>query len=194
MKMMSKAELRSEARRRRQTFLHRRGSALFPLESAGLAHFHQLVSPGACIAGYVAMGSEADPALLLQGLHDQGYPLALPWIGADGLTMVFRRWTPDAPLELAAHRFSQPLASAPQCTPDILLLPLLAFDRAGTRLGQGAGHYDRALAQLSDALRIGIAWSVQEFAELPADPWDMPLDAILTEAEWILPANSRIRP
>lgn len=189
---MSKAQLRHDARTRRQAFLQSRESALFPLEAVSVQHFQQILSPGACVAAYRAMGSEADPAPLLDALHAQGHPIALPWIGADGLTMIFRRWTPGAPLELADRRFSQPMASAPECTPDVILMPLVGFDRAGNRLGQGAGHYDRALARLPAALRIGLGWSVQEIESVPADAWDMPLDAMLTEAEWILPPTSRI--
>jgi 5-formyltetrahydrofolate cyclo-ligase len=189
---MTKADLRRAARTQRQAFLKSRGSALFALADDGAARLQQLLPAGACVAGYLAMGSEADPSALLQSLHDAGYSLSLPWIGADGITMVFRAWTPDAPVELAAARFSQPMAHAAEQTPDVILMPLLGYDRTGNRLGQGAGHYDRALARLPDALRIGLGWSIQEFEALPADPWDMPLDAIATEAEWILPATSRI--
>ncbi len=105
--------------------------------------------------------------------------------------MLFRSWSDAAPLDMAADKFLQPLSTADQVAPDIILMPLLGFDRQGSRVGQGAGYYDRALAQQSDPLRIAIAWSVQEFESLPADPWDMPLDAILTEAEWIIPETSR---
>ena len=190
---MTKADLRKQARATRRSFAQARGTALFPTDCASFAALHALLPPGQNIAGYVAMGHEADPAALVQNMHSNGQFLCLPWIGEDGETMTFRAWAPGDPLELADHGFSQPLASAPASTPDYVILPLLGFDRAGNRLGQGAGHYDRALAQLPHALRIGLGWSVQECASLPADPWDMPLDAILTEAEWIIPHNSRIK-
>ena len=75
-----------------------------------------------------------------------------------------------------------------ELTPDIVLTPLVGFDRRGTRLGQGAGHYDRAFAAHPAAWRVGIAWSVQEVDALPADAWDVPLHAIATEREWIVVA------
>lgn len=72
-------------------------------------------------------------------------------------------------------------------TPDIVLVPLIAVDRAGTRLGQGGGHYDRTLAALRAAgpvLAVGVAWDVQVVAALPAEPWDEPLDALATPSGW----------
>ena len=66
-----------------------------------------------------------------------------------------------------------------------MLVPLVAFDVQLMRLGQGAGHYDRALSVLGDSTAVGIAWSVQQTDNLPLDPWDMPLDAVLTERSWI---------
>ncbi|MGB5076388.1 MAG: 5-formyltetrahydrofolate cyclo-ligase, partial [Sphingorhabdus sp.] len=79
----------------------------------------------------------------------------------------------------------QPPAHSQACTPDIVLVPLVAFDSRLVRLGQGAGHYDRALSLLDTAFSIGIAWSVQHAPSLIADPWDIPMDAILTERSWI---------
>ncbi len=189
---MTKADLRKQARAKRRDFARTRGTALFPPDAASLRPLTDLLSPSLCLAGYVAMGSEADPAGVLAQWHQCHQPLALPWIGPDAGPMLFRQWLPGDPLEMAAAGFAQPLIAAPLARPDVLLIPLLGFDRAGNRLGQGAGYYDRALAQMPHALRIGLGWSVQEFAELPADPWDMPLDAILTEAEWITPPSSRI--
>lgn len=189
---MTKADLRKVARMRRRDFVTSQLSAAFPITGKGVATLRQIAARPTCIAGYRAMHSEADPADLLDHLAQQGHVLALPWIGRGAEGMLFRRWAPGAPLELSADHFEQPLAQANVCVPKIVLLPLLGFDRAGNRLGQGAGHYDRALALLPDALRIGLAWSVQEFDALPADPWDMPLDAILTEAEWIKTPYFRI--
>ena len=76
-------------------------------------------------------------------------------------------------------------ATVEATAPDVILLPLIGFDRALNRLGQGAGYYDRACAALPDARRIGLAWNVQEWPALPADPWDVPLDAVATQREWI---------
>ena len=70
-------------------------------------------------------------------------------------------------------------------TPDVIVAPLIAFDRAMNRLGQGGGYYDRAFARFPDALRIGLAWSAQEIDMIPADPWDLPLHMVMTEVELI---------
>ena len=191
MTAMTKTELRRLARTRRKQFVADRGSALFPTHAPHMAELLALLSPQMCVAGYCAMASEADISQLLTDLEGRGSALALPWISAQGQDMLFRSWSDAAPLDMAADKFLQPLSTADQVAPDIILIPLLGFDRQGSRVGQGAGYYDRALAQQSEPLRIGIAWSVQEFESLPADPWDMPLDAILTEAEWIIPETSR---
>lgn len=191
MTAMTKTELRRLARARRKQFVADRGSALFPTHAQPIAELFARLSPQICLAGYRAMPNEADISALLTQIEGQGAALALPWIGAQGQDMLFRRWSQGAALDMAADKFLQPLSTAEQLVPDIILMPLLGFDRKGTRLGQGAGYYDRALASQSAPLRIGVAWSVQEFENLPADPWDMPLDAILTEAEWIIPATSR---
>jgi len=95
-------------------------------------------------------------------------------------------------MEQADFGFLQPLPSAEICNPDLILTPLVGFDRSLNRLGQGAGYYDRAFAALPDSLRIGIAWSIQECDGLVPDSWDMPLDAVLTEKEWITAPHSRI--
>ena len=188
---MTKDDLRKLARQTRRNFVAERGSSRFPLDSMGVASLLALLPESACVAGYVAMKNEADPAELLQYLSDRGAALALPWIGGDKNRMIFRQWTPGTPLSLAAAQFQQPAASAPEAEPTVILMPLVGFDRSGNRLGQGAGYYDRALAEKPETLRIGIAWSVQECASLPADPWDMPLDAVITEKEWRLFPNSR---
>lgn len=138
------------------------------------------------VAGYVAIGSEADPARLLAQAAEQGCTLALPYVERRSVPMRFLRWAPGAPLVRGQMGLLQPdLATAEEVAPDLFLAPLVAFDRRLHRLGQGAGYYDRAFARFPDALRIGIAWSAQEATEVPDDPWDEPLHAVLTEREWI---------
>lgn len=195
MTALSKTDLRKAVRQRRKAFVESRTSSLFPADAPSAAPLLALVRSGACLAGYVAMQSEADPAALLdRAVAEKGVSLALPWIGAASEEMLFRSWRSGDPLEMSPAKFAQPMQTAAALVPDVILLPLVGFDRAGNRLGQGAGHYDRALVSRQKALRIAIAWSVQECDALPVDPWDMPLDAILTEAEWILPPTSRIGP
>ena len=79
----------------------------------------------------------------------------------------------------------QPPPDNEMVSPDVILMPLLAFDAAGNRLGQGGGHYDRALAALPGAIRIGVAWSVQQIDAVPADSWDIPMHAVVTEKGWM---------
>ncbi len=96
------------------------------------------------------------------------------------------------PLEISPLGFTQLPASLPRVSPDVIITPLLAFDAALGRLGQGAGHYDRAFAEFPNALRIGIAWSIQQVEALPLDPWDMPLDAVVTEKAYFTAPHSRL--
>jgi 5-formyltetrahydrofolate cyclo-ligase len=146
-----------------------------------LAH----VPAGAGVALYRAFGDEIDPAPLGALLAERGHTLALPHVAADRTTMRFLAWHPDHPLFTGAFGLSQPHEEAQKIAPTIILTPLVGFDRQGGRIGQGAGFYDRAFAALPGAVRIGLAWSVQEVAHLPLDPWDVPLHAVATELEWI---------
>ena len=99
--------------------------------------------------------------------------------------MRFLAWATGDDLVPGPFGLFQPHHEAPDLAPDIILTPLLAFDSKLDRLGQGAGYYDRAFAQFPHALRIGVAWNVQCVDALPVDPWDMPLDAVITESGWI---------
>ncbi len=102
--------------------------------------------------------------------------------------MRFLVWRPGEPLEAGPAGLLQPAADGEMVEPDVMLLPLIGFDRGLHRLGQGAGYYDRACAGLPDARRIGLGWNVQEWAALPCDPWDVPLHAVATQREWIEPS------
>lgn len=144
------------------------------------------------VAGYVKTGSEVDAGPLLDIAAKAGKSIALPWLADRSASLVFRKWAPGQPLETAPFGFQQPSADSPLCVPDLILTPLVGFDRALNRLGQGAGHYDRIFAEMPSSLRVGIAWSVQECENLSVEPWDVPLDAILTEKEWITGPQSRI--
>lgn len=149
------------------------------------AAFVERLRPGLIVASYRPLGSEADPAPLADAARAAGCTLALPHVTTRAAPLRFLSWDPAQPLERGAFGLLQPAADAPEVSPDIILTPLVGFDDAGNRLGQGAGHYDRAFAAHPDAWRVGIAWSVQRVAALPADPWDMPLHAIATESDWI---------
>lgn len=143
------------------------------------------IPPAATVALYLAIQTELDPDPLAEMLAARGQALVLPAL-YDATAMDFRRWSPGEPLERGPFRLRQPLASADLITPDLIVMPMVGFDRHGGRIGQGKSHYDRALVRYPGAHRIGFAWSVQEVpGHLPHDPWDMPLHAVVTEKEYI---------
>ena len=144
---------------------------------------HTRLRPDLTVATYLSTAGEADPALLNHAARHAGCRLALPHLTTRTAPLTFRLWTTLVPGPFGP----QPPADAPALTPDIILAPLVGFDRRGNRLGQGGGHYDRAFTQHPHAWRVGVAWSVQEVDALTPDPWDVPLHAIATEKEWITP-------
>jgi 5-formyltetrahydrofolate cyclo-ligase len=184
--MPDKSEMRRSFRNKRNDFL-----ANLTSQDRGLAFsvpptpLRGLFSPGKTVAAYIPISSEADPSALLQFAADAGCQTALPYVASKAAPMQFLSWSPGQALETGIFGLKQPKNSCKVLVPDIVLVPLVAFDRRLARLGQGAGHYDRALCLLDDVIAVGIAWSVQEAQIIPADPWDIPLDAILTEKEWI---------
>jgi 5-formyltetrahydrofolate cyclo-ligase len=189
--MQSKSELRSYLRKQRQIFENQQKLSFFDSVS-DRPEWLALLDRHHVIAGYLAFGSEVNITAMMEWLDASGKAVALPAVADRATPLAFRQWTPGDPLETASFGFLQPLAAAQQAVPTLILVPLVGFDRAMNRLGQGAGHYDRAFQSLPHARRLGIAWSVQEVAQLPIDPWDVPLDAVLTEKEWISAADSRI--
>lgn len=142
--------------------------------------------PGAVIASYLPTAGEIDPAPLVEAAVAAGCRIALPYV-VDRPTPI-RFLAGDGPLTIGPFGLTQPAADSEPLEPSVILTPLVAFDRSGNRLGQGAGHYDRAFAEHPQAWRVGVAWSAQEVDTLPADPWDVPLHAVVTEKEWIVPS------
>ncbi|MCA3312829.1 MAG: 5-formyltetrahydrofolate cyclo-ligase [Roseomonas sp.] len=140
---------------------------------------------GAIIAGYWPMGDEMDPRPLMLALASLGLALALPVTPPRGQPLIFRAWAPGGALRPGPAGTSEPAEGA-LVNPDWLLVPLLAFDRAGRRLGYGGGYYDRTLAALPGAKAIGIAYAGQEMPEVPAGPQDMRLPLIATEDSVII--------
>ena len=142
------------------------------------------VPPDAVVAGYWPAGSELDVRPLLARLHARGHRLVLPVVIERDAPLIFRAWQPGDPVIKGNGAFV-PDAGAPRLDPDLLLVPLVGFDRAGTRLGQGAGYYDRTLPLLRAAKpirAIGVGYAVQELPSIPTGPYDATLDAVLTEA------------
>ncbi len=137
--------------------------------------------PGAIVASYIAVGSEAVPTHLAAAARAAGCRLALPHVVDRAGELRFLEWQEDDPLDIGPFALRQPRADAAETMPDIILTPLVAFDGALNRLGQGAGHYDRAFAHHPDAWRLGVAWSMQQLPAIDADPWDVALHAVATE-------------
>ena len=144
-----------------------------------------LISPGDFIAGYMPIGSEIDCLPLLQRILDAGAPLCLPVVAAADTPLIFRRWSPGDRLVTSSFGIAEPLETAEAVTPHALLVPLLAFDRAGYRLGYGGGYYDRTLNSLRAAgtiVAIGVAFAGQLRDKVPVGDGDERLDWIVTEA------------
>jgi 5-formyltetrahydrofolate cyclo-ligase len=188
--MTSKEQLRINLRKIRQDFVKQHNiQNIFDLNTQSLI---SLFAPSQTIASYQKVGSEVSADAVLHGANAFDVTAALPFISKRGDPMSFKKWRLGEPLVKAPYGFLQPDADAPDAAPDIILVPLVGFDRDMNRLGQGAGHYDRIFILYPNAIRIGLAWSCQQCPSIPTDPWDVPLDAVLTEKEWIKPAHSRI--
>ncbi len=146
------------------------------------------------VAVYSAREDEMDPAPLAAALAAAGHRLCLPVVvGKDG-PLLFRAYAPGDVLESGIWGIPQPSAVAPVVEPSTLLVPLLAFDRMGHRLGYGGGYYDRTLPLLRQRLpvrAIGLGYAAQEVPAVPVGPRDAPLDLIVTESATIRPGESR---
>lgn len=136
------------------------------------------------VAGYWAIGDEIDVRPLMRHLIDRGHLCALPVVTGPDRPLAFRAWTPDAEMEVGPLGTRHP-AAGEDIVPDVLLLPLLAYDDDGYRLGWGGGYYDRTLEALRQTkpgvLAVGAAFAGQRLDRLPRGPYDQPLDWILTE-------------
>lgn len=174
---MNKIELRKILRKDRQEFVSSRENLAIelPTDLAGI-----ISGPG-IVAGYVSNGKEPDVLPWLEQAYERGASCALPYLADRQSLMTFKAWRPGETLVPSDFGFLQPGDGCADLSPDIILVPMLGFDRHGGRIGQGQGHYDRAFPRYPDAKRIGIAWSVQERDAIPIDPWDVSLDMIVTE-------------
>jgi len=184
---LDKCEARRLARARRAAILKSEIDSLAPALAARLLAVVP-IARGEIVAGYAAIRDEPELWSLLSRLHGQGAVFALPSVHAPGHPLLFRRWQPRDTLRPAAFGVPEPLPGAPVLRPAIVLTPLLAFDRAGGRIGYGAGYYDRTLAGLrrdGTVTAIGLAHSGQELPRVPTDPHDESLDWVITEREAI---------
>ncbi len=158
------------------------------------AHVHAFAAaldgPPGVASGYLPVRDELDPRPAMAALAALGWRLALPVVVGPGLPLVFRAWAPGEPTVPAGFGLEVPAAEV-EVAPDLLLVPMLAFDARGHRLGYGGGFYDRTIAALraggGAARAIGVAFAAQAVPLLPDSETDMRLDAIVTEAGPILP-------
>ena len=182
----AKSVMRAQMRQARRAFIREHPEADWEAgdRAADLVAWLGFTRPGVC-ALYHASGSEMDPRPLAEGLVKLGWSLALPWCDAPDTAVVFRAWRPGDRLAPDAAGIAAPLASAAEIGPDVVICPVIAFDAAGGRLGQGGGYYDRTLARLRAAAKkpavVGLAFSIQEVEAVPRLAHDQKLDAILTE-------------
>ena len=182
----AKPELRAQALARRD--------AIPPPERAAAAEtiaarpFPVDLPPGAIVSGFSPMKSEINPVPLMRRLADRGAKLALPVVAGRGRPLIMRAWSFGEKLGAGVWGIREPQADAPEVLPDILIVPLAAFDRTGHRIGYGAGYFDMTLHRLravKPVVAIGVAFAAQEIPAVPATPRDARLDLVLTEREVI---------
>jgi 5-formyltetrahydrofolate cyclo-ligase len=157
-------------------------------EALAAQEFPFAIAPGTVVSGFMPMRSEINPLPLMRKLLDAGATLALPVIAGRGKPLIMRLWQWGEPLSPGLWGIREPKAEAPEVEPDLLLVPLLAFDRAGHRIGYGAGYYDKTIDQLRERkaiAAIGLAFAAQEIPSVPVTERDAKLDLVLTEREVI---------
>ncbi len=153
---------------------------------AGIALLDEFLAPfrGRVLSGYMPIRSEISPLPLMARMAASG-PVCVPVIQGRGQPLLFRQWTPDAEMQPGPFGAMVPRDGA-VLEPEVLIVPLVAFDRSGGRLGYGGGFYDRTLQMLRarrPTVAVGFAFAAQQAEALPLAPTDQPLDAIVTERE-----------
>lgn len=155
-------------------------------EAAFNALRHLPLSPESKASVFWPLGAEIDTRPLLAALAALGVVTGLPRMVGKQRPLTFRRWSAGEPLERGGFGVMQPSLDAPEVIPEVMLVPLLAFDRRGLRLGYGGGFYDRTIAELTargaSPFKAGYAFACQEVDEVPAGERDQPLDCVITEA------------
>jgi 5-formyltetrahydrofolate cyclo-ligase len=181
-----KAELRVAAQTRRDGLPAEERKAAAEMIVARA--FPVAITRGTIVSGFMPLKSEINPLPLMQKLHEAGARLVLPAIAGRDKPLIMRTWDFGAPLDRGQWGIREPKPDAPEVEPDILLVPLLAFDRAGYRIGYGAGYYDMTIHWLRGrkaVTAVGIAFAAQEVPQIPTTPHDERLDLVLTEGEVI---------
>jgi 5-formyltetrahydrofolate cyclo-ligase len=181
-----KAKLRNAALARREALPAQQ--RIDAANAIAARDFPVAVSRGAIVSGFSPMKSEINPIPLMRKLFDAGAQLALPVIVGRGKPLIMRAWKFGDPFKAGQWGIREPVAEAPEVAPDILIVPLAAFDRRGHRIGFGAGYYDmtiNALRAKKKVTAVGIAFATQEIERVPATERDARLDFMLTEREVI---------
>ena len=182
----AKSDLRAAAIARRDALPAEARQAA--AEAIAARAFPLAIAPGTIVSGFMPMKSEINPLPLMKTLSAAGAGMALPVVVGRGQPLVMRAWNWGDPLDAGQWGIREPKPEAPEVEPDILLVPLLAFDRAGNRVGYGAGYYDLTIARLrahKPIAAVGLAFAAQEIAAVPTTPRDARLDLVLTEQEVI---------
>jgi len=157
-------------------------------ETIAARPFPLVIGPGTIVSGFSPLKSEINPIPLMRKLADVGAQLALPVVAGRGKPLIMRAWSFGEPLASGVWGIREPKPDAPEVAPDILLVPLLAFDRSGQRIGYGAGYYDMTIAGLrarKPVVAVGIAYAAQQIDAVPVTSRDARLDLVLTERETI---------
>jgi 5-formyltetrahydrofolate cyclo-ligase len=177
----AKAALRVKAHAQRAAVFQ---SVRSDAATAAAGHFFRGVpmQPGEVVAAYWPIRDELDVKPVLTRLMDDGQPVCLPVVLGDGLPLELRLWAQGAALYPSGFGTLAPDELAQVVEPDVILMPLLGFDKHGTRLGYGGGYYDRTLTKLTKRPKlVGFAFAAQEFDHIPREAHDVPLDAVVTE-------------
>jgi 5-formyltetrahydrofolate cyclo-ligase len=182
----SKETLRAAALAKRDTMPA--GERAAAAEQIAARPFPVAIASGVIVSGFMPMKSEISPLPTMRKLAEAGARLALPAIKGRGHPLIMRSYAIGDDLARGQWGIREPRPDAPEVAPDILLVPLAAFDRAGQRIGYGAGYYDITLHGLrtkKKIVAIGLAFALQEIPKVPATAHDERLDFVLTERETI---------
>jgi len=193
--LTASTQLKRELRRRAAAARETAVTAADPMAAALAARDRVLaldaVRTARCVSAFWSVDTELGTEPLMRALAERGTVVGLPVVVAKATPLVFRRWFPGMTMVPAVHDIPVPPADAETVDPDVLIVPLLAFDRQGYRVGYGGGFYDRTLAAKRGAggpvTAIGYAFAAQEVDAVPHESYDQPLDVIVTEAETITP-------
>jgi 5-formyltetrahydrofolate cyclo-ligase len=157
-------------------------------EAIAAREFPVAIAPGTIVSGFMPMKTEINPLPLMRKLAAQGAQLALPVVAGRGKPLTMRAFRIGDTLKFGQWGIREPVPEALEVAPDILIVPLAAFDRAGHRIGYGAGYYDMTIAALrarKKVVAVGVGFSAQEISRVPATERDEQLDLVLTETETI---------